>query len=542
MKMNLSNRISLGYIAIITTALIGTGYCIYTLQSNKKLSMHIQEVNLPIYLKLKDVSAMNNEALKLINNWIYQPTPSEKQALTDLQALGYPRLRSEIRRIVERNQDTNIDSVTTLLGVFDRVIGTQREIMKILNADSLYSNDAAVDRAISLNDGSVVPGSKQLSTRLDHLLKQQEAEIDALQLEKEAADSFLSILLVVMIVIFIGAAVGGYFYARKTIIEPIVLAKDYIVSLGQGRLTNIMATDRNDEIGEMMTAMQNLTGSMNAKSRFALAIGQGRYDEQFQLLSEEDVIGRALLDMRESLKKNANDEWRRNWVTQGLAEVGTILRNHTDNPTEFYNVIIRFVVKYSEANQGGIFLVASDEQGDRHLDLMACYAYDRKKYMEKKVMIGEGILGQCVLEKRTVHLSEIPRNYISITSGLGDAPPSNLVIVPLKVNEDVVGVMEIASFKKFEKFQIELFERLAESIAAAIANVQVNRNTRTLLEQSRQQADEMKSSQEELKQSMEELSAIQEEMTRKEKEYVRKIALLEEAIRSHSPMPSFEHQ
>jgi len=538
MKINLSNRISLGYIAIIATALIGTTYCIYTLHANQRLSMSIQKVNLPVYLRLKDVSAMNQESQKLTNNWIYQPVSSEKQALRDLQDLAYPVVRANVLEIASENPDVNLDSAKKVLADFDKMILAQREIMKILSADSLYSSDAAVDRALSIYDISVFKASKQLGERISRLLNEQQAEIDSMQLKKEAADSFLSVLLVLMIFIFIAAAVAAYFYARKTIIEPIVLAKDYIVTLGQGKLTNIEATDRADEIGEMMGAMQNLTRSINAKSQFALAIGQRRYSEEFQLLSDEDVMGRALLDMRESLQKNSEDERRRIWATQGLAEIGSILRDHADNPVEFYNMIIRFVVKYTDANQGGIFLVSAGTNEEPHLELMACYAYDRKKYLEKKVAIGEGILGQCVLEKQTVNLVEIPTSYISITSGLGEAPPSNLTIVPLKINEEVLGVIEIASFRRFEKFQIEFMERLAESIGAAIRNVQVNKHTKALLQQSQEQAEEMRSSQEELKQSMEELSAIQEEMTRKEREYLKKIALLENAIRNYEPMPS----
>jgi hypothetical protein len=337
------------------------------------------------------------------------------------------------------------------------------------------------------------------------------------------------------------AAIVAYFYARKTIIDPIVKAKDYIVSLGRGRLIDVPVTKREDEIGEMMLAMHNLTKGMNAKSAFASAIGQGKYEEQFELLSDDDAMGRALLDMRVSLKQNSEDERKRNWATQGLAEIGAILRAHTDDLKEFYNSIVCYVVKYTGSNQGGIFLVVNNDK-ESYLELMACYAYERRKFMERKIGIGEGLLGQCVLEKQTVNMLTLPPNYIRITSGLGDAPPSNLVIVPLKINEDVQGVLEIASFRKFEQFQIDFLEKLAENIAAAISSVQVNKRTQNLLDESQQQAEQMKAQQEELRQSMEELSATQEEMSRKEREYLRRIAELEEhlnhrGVRVMSPVP-----
>jgi len=530
LKLNLSNRISLGYIIIIAIALMATLYCVYTLQTNKELSKRIQTVNLPVYLRLKDLNAISLEAQKLINDWVYQPNAEEKNALLALQNEGYPKLRKNIQEIVSHSQNAGVDSVKSVLALFDNILTSQRSVMSILNADSLYSNDNAVDRAIDLYDHVITPASQQLSARLDKLLAAQEEEINELQTEKETADTFLTILLFLMILVFVIAAVVAYFYARRTIIDPIVKAKNFIVALGQGKSVDIQVSSREDEIGEMMAAMRNLTEGINAKSEFALAIGQGKYDAQFALLGDEDRMGRALLDMRSSLKENAENEQRRNWATQGLAEIGAILRDHADKLSEFYNAVIRYVVKYMGANQGGIFLLVNHEKESPYLELMACYAYERKKILEKKLGVGEGLLGQCVLEKQTVNMRKLPENYIRITSGLGEATPSNLVIVPLKINNEVQGVMEIASFHKFEQFQIDFLEKLAESIAASMAAVQINKRTQHLLDQSQQQGEQMKANQEELRQSMEELSATQEEMSRKEREYLKRIADLEETL------------
>jgi len=530
MKLNLSNRISLGYIIIIVIALAATLYCVFTLQNNKKLSERVQTVNLPVYLRLKDLNAMNLEAQKLINDWIYQPNAEEKEILIALQSDAYPKLRKKIQQIIDRSVSTSADPVKRALSMFDDILKSQQSVMRILHADSLYSNDQAVDRAIDVYDRTITPASQKLTAQLDKLLAAEESEITELQTEKESADTFLTILLFLMILVFVIAAVVAYIYARKSIIDPIVRAKDFIVALGQGRSVEIRVSDRSDEIGEMMKAMHNLSHGISAKSRFALAMGQGKYDEQFALLSEHDTMGRALLDMRASLRDNAENERKRNWATQGLAEIGARLREHTDDLSEFYNAIIRYVIKYMAANQGGIFLLVSPENEAPYLELMACYAYERKKIFERKLAVGEGLLGQCVLEKQTVNMRKLPADYIRITSGLGDATPANLAIIPLKVNDVVHGVMELAAFKPFEPFEIEFLEKLGENIAAAMASVQVNKRTQRLLDQSQQQGEQMKANQEELRQSMEELSATQEEMSRKEREYLNKIEDLEQRL------------
>lgn len=276
----------------------------------------------------------------------------------------------------------------------------------------------------------------------------------------------------------------------------------------QGQTDKIVA-DNSAQIEQQVKSAKSL-------SSFIDAISAGNFSVNIELDGDKELSG-TLLAMRDKLRENADNDRKRNWSTSGLAQIGEILRATTQSTEELYDNILKFVVKYTKSNQGGLFLLNEDDETSRQLDLVACYAFERKKFLKKKVSIGEGLVGQCYLEGERIYLVEVPQEYISITSGLGGANPNALLIVPLKVNGSIYGVLEVATFGKYEDYEIELVEKLAETIASTISTVRINESTRILLEKTQQQAEEMRAQEEEMRQNMEELEATQEEMRRKEK-------------------------
>lgn len=214
------------------------------------------------------------------------------------------------------------------------------------------------------------------------------------------------------------------------------------------------------------------------------------------------------------LKEIKKEEDRRTWTSEGLAKFVDILKHNNNELKLFYDSIISNIVKFLSANQGGLFIVNEDDENNILLELASSYAYDRKKYTEKEIRPGEGLIGQCFLEKEYIQLTEIPNGYTYITSGLGEATPGCLLIMPLIAGEKVVGVFEIASFRKFESFHIEFLQKLSENIASTIYNFKTNARTKQLLDISSEQTEHMKQQAEELQQNMEELTAMQEQLNR----------------------------
>ncbi|UII25436.1 PAS domain-containing protein [Fulvivirga maritima] len=231
--------------------------------------------------------------------------------------------------------------------------------------------------------------------------------------------------------------------------------------------------------------------------------------------------------MKEQILSNLEDNERRNWVNTGIAEFGEILRTD-NNLNSLSERIISKLVSYLNVNQGFLFVIEG-EAANQHLELKSAYAYERKKFMQKQITKGEGLVGQCWVEGNTIFLKEVPKAYVNITSGLGTAPPTCILIVPLKVQEDIFGVIELASFHTLKDYQIEFVEKLAESIASVISTAQINETTKTLLEETQQQAEQLKSQEEEMRQNMEELQATQEEISRKSSEVESRMAAVDES-------------
>jgi PAS domain S-box-containing protein len=284
--------------------------------------------------------------------------------------------------------------------------------------------------------------------------------------------------------------------------------------------SDVLVKTGGDEIETAVSAAQMLKERIYEASKYTDLLSEGNLEGEITFDGEEDKLGTSLnnlknilINRREQEETRIREDEIRNWSTHGVALFNDILRMDNNNLEKLCLNIIRNIIEYLSANQGGIFLMDKEEESTC-LDLVAAYAFDRQKFLKKRIGIGEGLAGTCVLEKKTILLSRIPQDYMEITSGLGGAKPSCLLIVPLKKDEEVLGVMEIASFSAFKPHEVEFVEKVAESIASALITVRLHLQTSQYLERFQQQAEEMKAQDEELRQNIEELQATHEQMER----------------------------
>lgn len=248
-------------------------------------------------------------------------------------------------------------------------------------------------------------------------------------------------------------------------------------------------------------------------------------DQAERLRRNEEDMKRTMRELEESRKKDG----ARNWVSRGLSEIIAILQSGNESSVIFDNVLSA-LIRYSEMNQGTMFIATENESGETVLQQVSCYAYDRKKYTEKIIEPGNGIIGQVYLEGELCYMRSVPESFVRITSGLGEATPRYVVIIPMKLNKTVEGILELASFQPLDDEHFELFNKLGETLASFIATSRVNDKTRDLLYKAQLMSEELKANEEEMRQNLEELTATQEVMARKEHEYQRRIEELERSL------------
>ncbi|HEY9045071.1 MAG TPA: GAF domain-containing protein [Ohtaekwangia sp.] len=277
------------------------------------------------------------------------------------------------------------------------------------------------------------------------------------------------------------------------------------------------------QIDDPKQVIENSIFNLQQASEFIENIADGKYTAEWKdlgetniALNETNLAGR-LTNMREQLKQMKREEERRLWTNEGLTKFSETVRNHQNNLAELSNEVIRFITRYMGAQQGGLF-VLREEDGSSYLELSASYAFDRKKFIERRIEIGVGLIGQAYLEGETTLLTKLPQGYTYITSGMGEATPGCLVIVPMKYNDKTEAIIELASLEKFEDYQVAFLEKAGEFVASALQSVRTTEKMQELLTASQRQTEEMRATEEEMRQNLEELQATQEAMVRKQEE------------------------
>ncbi len=309
----------------------------------------------------------------------------------------------------------------------------------------------------------------------------------------------------------------GYYIIQLLLLNPLTYFTQVAQKIGRGDLSQKITYQSKNEIGLVADALNNMVDKIGNATNFIKNIETGNLDVVYNKETqdenlENDNLANALLSMRNRMKSVAEEEEERNWVTRGQAMFGEILQKFNDDTKSLSYEIISNLVKYLNANQGGLFVANTDNPKNVFLELTACYAFQKRRFIEKTIIVGEGLVGQSFKDADTIYITDVPSNYVDITSGLGGANPRSVLVIPLKLSDRVYGVMELASFEVFERYQIQFLEKLSENIASNLYAVKANEQTKKLLKESTDIAEQMQKQETQMRRNMRILEATQSEM------------------------------
>ncbi len=540
MRLNIAAKIALGF-GLVTIAVFLNGiFTSNSLQKSQKVNETISNVYTPSLELINKMQAQISNSRMLIKSWVHidkiADTP-DKLRLKQLHSTDYPELIDKLSALSEMWNNKELQTLLNEINitVVDTLFPKHQYIMNQLSTFESYDDPFVVFEVTPMTEdgGEVMTLTDHVLGKIGELQSRQEKLVNAGR--DKMVDQFARFRKFIFIMsiglIFVSIVIG--IITIRSLANPINKTKNILLQMSKGILPKGKLKEGNDEVGQMSKALNLVVQTLKDISDFSLAIGKGDFDNEFKPLSDQDALGQSLIEMREELKKakkeeenRQKEEQHRNWSSQGVAMFSDILRKFNENMETLSYEVISNMVRYTKSNQGGIFIVNDNDPDNPFLEMTACYAYDRQKFLKKRIQVGEGLVGRCYQEQEKIFLTEIPHDYIKITSGLGDNNPSCLLLIPLAYNDNIFGIMEIASFNEYRDFELEFIERIGESIAATISSVKANIQTATLLEQSQQQAEEMSSQEEEMRQNMEELRATQEQSSRREEELLREVESL----------------
>ncbi|MGC1240804.1 MAG: response regulator [Chryseosolibacter sp.] len=370
----------------------------------------------------------------------------------------------------------------------------------------------------------------QVETEKFSLLKiRQKAEDELFAINRYVFLNLLGgVLALVLIVVLVALTL-------RHILAAIAELKRAAQKLALGEVDFTVNVTSRDELGDLATSFNKMVDVKKLYAETAEKIGKGRYDTPVLVRTNSDILGLALTNMKNDLERLSRENEVRTWLLTGNGQLNDCMRGDKATPVLATEVITQ-LTEFLHAQIGALYI---RENG--HLKLTGRYAFHAPG-KDQTLSVGQGLVGQAAADGKQILLSQVPDDYIKISSSLGNTKPRNIIVYPFKYEGEVKGVAEIGSTKEFSALDLEFLELVSNNIGIAINASQSRARMKNLLEETQRQSEELEAQQEELRQfneellqkthlletSEEELKAQQEELQLSNEELVEKAALLED--------------
>src|SRR6187455_770554 len=253
--------------------------------------------------------------------------------------------------------------------------------------------------------------------------------------------------------------------------------------------------DLTDNVNQLAA---NLTTQVRAIAEVATAVTKGDLSRSIdveaagEVAALKDNINEMIFNLRDTTEKNTAQDW----LKTNLAKFTRLLQGQRDLITVSRMILSELAPLVSM--QHGVFYINDSQNGEPELKLLASYAYTERKTLANRFKAGEGLVGQAALERQSILLTNVPGDYVQISSGLGEAKPMNIVVMPVLFEGEVKAVIELASFYRFSDIHLTFLNQLTEGIGIVLNTITATMRTEELLKQSQSLAVELQTRQQEL--------------------------------------------
>jgi HAMP domain-containing protein/signal transduction histidine kinase/CheY-like chemotaxis protein len=265
---------------------------------------------------------------------------------------------------------------------------------------------------------------------------------------------------------------------------------------------------------------ENLTTQVRAISEVASAVTKGdltrtiRVEAKGEVEELKDTINQMIANLKETTLRNQEQDW----LKSNLAQFTQMLQGQKDLKTVTRRILSE-LAQVVNAQQGMFYILEQDEnEENKKLKLFSAYAYNEELNLSKEFLLGQGLVGQVAIEKERILLTNVPKDYIKIASGLGNASPVSVIVLPVLFETEIKAVIELASFSEFSETHLDFLGQLTESIGIVLNTIEANSRTEELLEQSQSLTEELRRTNEELQDKAHLLVKQKEEVEAKNKE------------------------
>lgn len=300
-RLSVTKKIAISSTIVILLATVSGVYSLTTFQSSRKTDDFITNSYYPLISDLRDFRAMVSDANDLSVNWMYLPNPDDKEALREIVDTSYPAIKESVSVYISSWPDTSLNVISFKFDAFDAVLPSINKLTTSLNSDASYEDDFLLFELIPLLDDDISAPLRAIEESLGEDITSLELESQALIDQKFTSFDQLETIIIIMTLLAIIVGIGSTFLAVRSIVKPIHQVNNVIQEMSRGATPELNIKEAGDEIGEMTKSVKKLLESLVSTATFAREIGNGNLNANHQLLSEDDVLGKALLNMKDNL-------------------------------------------------------------------------------------------------------------------------------------------------------------------------------------------------------------------------------------------------